>query len=72
MAANGEGDIGTSAETSVGRFIAAYRARLMNNSKLAGSTKARADDSVKTLIKTWPELPERDVRLRGTPELLHL
>lgn len=50
----------------MGRFIAAYRARLMNNSKLAGSTKARADDSVKTLIKTWPELPERDVR-RLTP-----
>jgi len=62
LAAKGEGDVGASAETSVGRFIAAYRARLMNNSKLAGSTKARADDSVKTLIKTWPELPERDVR----------
>lgn len=49
-------------ETSVSRFIAAYRATVQNNSSLAASTKARALDSVKTLIKTWPELPSRDVR----------
>ena len=61
LVAKGEGKNDTS-ETTVARFIAAYRARLSNNSKLAASTKNRAEDSIKTLVKTWPDLPERDVR----------
>lgn len=61
-AAKGESAPGSSSETTVERFIAAFRVRVNNNSKLAASSKARALDSVKTLIKTWPELPGRDVR----------
>ncbi len=61
-AAMGQLDDDTLPETEVSRFIAAYRATVQNNSSLAASTKARALDSVKTLIKTWPELPSRDVR----------
>ncbi len=61
LAAQGEAGTG-SPETTVARFIATYRANLANNSKLAASSKARADDSIKTLVRTWPELPERDVR----------
>jgi len=66
LVANAAGETGSVPETTVGRFIAAYLARLANNSRLAASSKARAGDSVKTLIKTWPELPDRDVR-RLTP-----
>jgi integrase len=61
-AAKGDSMPGAVAETTVERFIAAFRVRVENNSKLAASSKARTLDSVKTLIKTWPELPGRDVR----------
>jgi integrase len=61
-AAKGESAQGAVSETTVERFITAFRVRIANNSKLAASSKARTLDSVKTLIKTWPELPGRDVR----------
>ena len=61
-AAKGESVPRFPSETTVERFIAAFRVRMGNNSKRAASSKARALDSVKTLIKTWPELPSRDVR----------
>lgn len=62
IAARAESETAGRSNTQVAQFIAAYSARLDNNSKLASSTKARAKDSIKTLVKTWPELPSRDVR----------
>ncbi len=61
-AMRGETVPGAVSETTVSRFIAAFSARVNNNSKLAPASKSRTLDSVKTLIKTWHELPDRDVR----------
>jgi len=53
-------------ETSVGRFIAAFRTRTENDASLAPATKSRRDISIKALLKTWPDLASRDAR-RVTP-----
>ncbi|MDP1581605.1 MAG: tyrosine-type recombinase/integrase [Candidatus Didemnitutus sp.] len=64
--ATARGDSGTatdpSAETKVATYIAAYRATQQNDSKLKASSLERKLNSVKALVKTWPELPDRDVR----------
>lgn len=54
------------AETSVSRYIAAFRNRTTNDASLAPATKLRRDSALKALVKTWPELPGRDAR-RVTP-----
>jgi integrase len=66
MVAKGETDTGQSNETTMARFIAIYRERIAGNSSLAPRSKERAESAVKAVIKTWPELPDRDAR-RLTP-----
>jgi integrase len=46
----------------VSRFIVFYTAGVENNRRLRPASKARALNSVKTLVRTWPEFPRRDVR----------
>ncbi|MDI1249214.1 MAG: site-specific integrase [Lacunisphaera sp.] len=58
----GKGGEGTEDETKVAHYIACYEAQLESNSRLAKSSLNRAKDTVKTLVKTWPELPGKDVR----------
>lgn len=58
----GKGGDGTEDETKMAHYIACYRAQLENNPTLADSTRERALNTVKTLLKTWPELPKKDVR----------
>lgn len=50
----------------VGRFIELFLGNLNNRRKLAPASKSRIQDTVKTLLKTWPQLPDCDVR-RLTP-----
>jgi integrase len=46
----------------VSRFILFYTSGVENKRKLAPASKSRVKDSIKTLLKTWPELPGLDVR----------
>lgn len=72
QAATVRGDGGTAsdpaAETRVATYIAAYRAKQENDSKLKASSLERKLNSVKALVKTWPELPDRDVRRLTEPD----
>lgn len=62
LAAKSQTASGNATETGVNRFIDGFRDRITGNPRLAESSKARTLDAVKTLIKTWPDLPGRDVR----------
>jgi integrase len=66
VTARAEDESGKGDETHVGRFAAVYLQRTTNNASLAAGTKLRREIAVKALLKTWPELAERDVR-RLTP-----
>lgn len=46
----------------VSRFIIFYTSGVENSRSLKPASRARALDSVKTLVRSWPELPGRDVR----------
>jgi integrase len=46
----------------VSRFIVFYTASVKNSRSLKPASCARALDSVKTLVRSWPDLPRRDVR----------
>lgn len=49
-------------ELMVSRFIAVQRARIEADTELSESTKVRRAGAIKTLEKSWPELPGRDIR----------
>jgi integrase len=49
-------------ETSVARFIGLYNERTRLDSSLAPNSKLRREISVKAIVKTWPDLPNRDAR----------
>lgn len=70
MAANGKMLPGSAPgdQFKVGRFIGMFAARLDDNRQMAESSKSRVKDSIKTLVKIWPELPERDVRRLSTAD----
>jgi len=57
-----ETELAVPAETGMGHFIALYRQRLAEDSKLAPSSKSRREIALKALLKTWPELPTLDAR----------
>ncbi|MBI5800164.1 MAG: site-specific integrase [Verrucomicrobia bacterium] len=44
------------------RFIVFYTSSVENNRRLKPPSKSRALDTVKTLVRSWPDLPNRDVR----------
>lgn len=46
----------------VARFIVFYTSGVENDRQLKPASKARALDTVKTLVRSWPDLPRRDVR----------
>lgn len=46
----------------VSRFVVFYTTSVENDRRLKPASKARALDSVKTLVRSWPDLPRRDVR----------
>lgn len=46
----------------VARFVVFYTASVESSRHLKPASKARALDSVKTLVRSWPDLPRRDVR----------
>ena len=50
------------AETNMARFIAVCRQRTENDSSLAPATKGRRETAMKAILKTWPDLPNRDAR----------
>lgn len=49
-------------ETTVNRFITILQERIRNDPTLADGTKERRETAIKALIKTWPDLPQRDSR----------
>jgi len=60
--AKGRNFEGAEDETKVAFYISAYSARLDEDSEIKDATRSRSKDSIKTLVKTWPELPGSDVR----------
>ncbi|MEO6874546.1 MAG: site-specific integrase [Opitutaceae bacterium] len=66
IASKAEVESGNGDETHVGRFATIYRQRTADNASLSAGTKLRRDIAVKAILKTWPELADRDVR-RLTP-----
>ncbi len=58
----GKAGDGSEIETKMAHYIACYETQLEIDSTLKESSRSRALDTVKTLVKTWPELPEEDVR----------
>ena len=60
----GKSDAGASNtnETAIGRFISILQERIRGDSSLAAGTKERRETAIKALIKTWPDLPQRDAR----------
>jgi len=53
-------------DATMGRYIAIYRQRTKESPSLAAATKTRLDNAVKSIIKTWPDLPFREAK-RITP-----
>ena len=53
-------------ERAMATFIAIYRQRIASSPSLAPATKQRIENVLKTLVKTWPDLPTRDAN-RITP-----
>lgn len=53
---------GSRGETTVARSIAVFRERTRLDPSLAPRTRERRESCVKALLKTWPELPARDIR----------
>lgn len=66
IAARAESEAGNGNETNVGRFVAIYRQRTQHNASLSAGTKLRREIAIKAVLKTWPDLAERDAR-RLTP-----
>jgi integrase len=66
IAAKAETEAGNGNETNVGRFAAIYRQRTEHNASLSAGTKLRREIAIKAVLKTWPDLAERDAR-RLTP-----
>ena len=66
VAARAELESGNGGETSVARFVTIYQQRTEHNASLSPGTKLRREIAVKALLKTWPDLADRDVR-RLTP-----
>jgi integrase len=52
--------------TLVSRFLAIHRTNTANDPGLSPATKSRREIAIKALLKTWPDLPQRDAR-RVTP-----
>jgi integrase len=50
------------AETATARYIQIHRERVVNKAGLKDVTRSRLEIAVKALLKTWPDLPTRDVR----------
>jgi integrase len=59
QSANGSGD---SSSLTVQRFIESFLHKTKINPALADGSKLRREIAVKAIIKTWPDLPARDVR----------
>lgn len=68
VAAKGKMPAGSQGETSVSRLIEAFNARVEQNTRLTGATKERTLNRVKALVKTWPDLPARDIRRLTGPD----
>jgi integrase len=70
MAANGKMLPGSAPgdQFKVARFIGMFIARLEDDRQMQESSKARVKDTIKTLVKIWPELSERDVRRLTTAD----
>lgn len=49
-------------ETTMDRFLAIYRERTTLDPSLAPNSKLRREIAIKAILKTWPDLPTRDVR----------
>ena len=62
LMARGDTGPGQSSETTVNRFIGILQERIKNDPSLAAGTKERRETAIKALIKTWPDLPQRDAR----------
>lgn len=60
--AKGRNFEGADDETKVAFYIKCFSAKLDNDSTLKESSRSRTKDSIKTLVKTWPDLPTTDVR----------
>lgn len=57
-----EGQGSGSEEMAVARFIAIFRQRTADDPQLAPNSKLRREISIKAVLTTWPDLPQRDVR----------
>ncbi len=46
---------------TVGHFMAVHQQRTRDDPSLADSSKERLDSAIKAIIKTWPDLPHREI-----------
>lgn len=63
----GIGGVSSPDDAKVGRFIDAYLGAVGQDTARRESTRHRIEIAVKALVKTWPDLRDRDVR-KLTPE----